>query len=168
MKADTSTSGLQVAGPRPSSSKNGGRCRKTGLTAEAFWAGALRTIFGKFAPRNAALLEKRADLQAKIDDRHRERAGQPRGGDGADKAFLTEIGYLVPEPRRSPFRRRTLMPSWWVTGRAAAGRRSILNALFLLNAANARWGSSNDALDGTDAIPGAAQGKGYYPVRAGR
>ena len=134
----------------------------TGLTAEAFWAGAA-DIFGTFAPRNAALLDKREDLQAKIDAWHKERAGQPQDI-AAYKAFLTAIGYLVPE--LAPF---SVSPQNVDRELAlVAGPQlvvPILNARFLLNAANARWGSLYDALYGTDAIPGAAQGKGYDPVR---
>ena len=45
---------------------------------------------------NKALLEKREKLQAQIDDWHKARQGQPH--DMAEyKAFLHEIGYLVPE-----------------------------------------------------------------------
>lgn len=71
----------------------------TGVGAEAFWAG-VAAIYARFAPENAALLKTRDDLQSRIDDWHKARAGKPV--DGAEyQAFLREIGYLVPEP--APF-----------------------------------------------------------------
>jgi len=139
----------------------------TGLEPEAFWAG-VADVFARFAPRNRALLEKRDSLQARIDTWHKERAGQfdqRRPQDIAEyKAFLTEIGYLAPEP--APF----TVASSKVDRELAdiAGPQlvvPILNARFLLNAANARWGSLYDALYGTDAIPGTPEGKGYDAAR---
>ena len=134
----------------------------TGVAADAFWAGAA-AIFELFAPRNAALLAKRDAMQAQIDDWHGEHAGRPFDAE-AYQAFLTEIGYLVPEP--GPFS----IGSGRVDAELAtlAGPQlvvPILNARFLLNAANARWGSLYDALYGTDAIPGVAAGKGHDPAR---
>ena len=134
----------------------------TGLAAQAFWAG-MADIFARLAPRNAALLARREALQAEIDAWHQARAGEPIDT-AAIRAFLGDIGYLVAEP--APF---AVDPSHVDAELATtAGPQlvvPVLNARFLLNAANARWGSLYDALYGTDAIPGAPAGKGYDPAR---
>jgi malate synthase len=134
----------------------------TDIAPDAFWSGVAR-IFATFAPRNAALLATRDSLQARIDAWHKDRAGQPID-QPAYQAFLRDIGYLVAEP--APFG----IGSRDVDAELAtlAGPQlvvPVLNARFLLNAANARWGSLYDALYGTDAIPGAAAGKGYDAER---
>ena len=67
----------------------------TDVGADVFWAG-LSDLVHDLGPKNRALLEKRAELQAQIDDWHRTRAGQPHDAESYT-AFLREIGYLLPE-----------------------------------------------------------------------
>ena len=132
------------------------------LAAPAFWEG-VAAIYARFAPENAALLAKRTTLQAAIDGWHRDHRGAPIDP-AAYQAFLREIGYLVDEP--APF---AVAPANVDAELATlAGPQlvvPVLNARFLLNAANARWGSLYDALYGTDALPGAPAGGGYDPAR---
>jgi len=137
----------------------------SGVDADAFWAGADKVIHD-LAPRNRELLAIRDDLQSKIDTWHRDRAGQPHDP-AAYKAFLQDIGYLVPVP--APFEVTTAnIDSEIATTAGPQLVVPVLNARFALNAANARWGSLYDALYGTDAISeegGAEKGTGYNKVR---
>ncbi len=133
----------------------------TGLPAEAFWSGTA-AIFARLAPENAALLATRDRIQAQIDDWHREHGGPI--DQQAYQAFLRDIDYLVPEPAPFTIAPRNVDPEI----ATLAGPQlvvPVLNARFLLNAANARWGSLYDALYGTDAIPGEAAAGGYDPAR---
>jgi malate synthase len=134
----------------------------TGIPADAFWRG-VADLYARFAPENRTLLARRDALQAQIDGWHDARRGQPVDV-GDYQAFLREIGYLVDEP--APF---AIAPER-VDDEVArlAGPQlvvPVLNARFLLNAANARWGSLYDALYGTDALPGVPAGPGYDAAR---
>ncbi|WP_292229684.1 malate synthase G [Brevundimonas sp.] len=136
-----------------------------GLDAAAFWTGAA-AVFERFAPENRALLAKRDTLQGQIDDWNRARKGQPYDVD-ASEAFLREIGYLVDEP--APFTIGTKAADPEIA--TLAGPQlvvPVLNARFLLNAANARWGSLYDALYGTDALGDLPKGGGYDVERGAR
>src|SRR4051812_37239775 len=70
--------------------------RGTGLEAGAFWSG-LAAVIRDLAPRNAALLARRDELQSQVDAWHESRRGQPLEP-GEYEAFLRHIGYLQPEP----------------------------------------------------------------------
>ncbi len=133
-----------------------------GLSSEDFWRGTAE-IYDAFAPGNRALLEKRETLQSQIDDWHMARQGQPIE-QAEYQAFLTEIGYLVPEPDAFTITTENVDDE---VARIAGPQLvvPVLNDRFLLNAANARWGSLYDALYGTDVLPGAAKPGGYDAER---
>jgi len=135
-----------------------------GKDAGAFWEG-FAALVGKFTPRNRELLAKRDALQAEIDAWHKARAGKPI--DAAEyHAFLTQIGYLVPEP--GDFTIATQNVDAEIA--TMAGPQlvvPVLNARFLLNAANARWGSLYDALYGTDALDAPPARPGGYDEERG-
>jgi malate synthase len=137
----------------------------TGISAEKFWSGA-EAVINELAPKNRALLAKRDEIQALIDSWHQARAGQAHDA-AAYKAFLQEIGYLLPEP--ADFQATTANVDEEIA--RLAGPQlvvPVMNARFALNASNARWGSLYDALYGTDVISeegGAEKGKGYNKVR---
>ncbi|MFT5720541.1 MAG: malate synthase [Motiliproteus sp.] len=140
----------------------------TGIEPAAFWA-SFERILDDLAPKNRALLAKRDQLQAQIDQWHRDNfSGNSGAGDfTAYKAFLQQIGYLVPEGPDFQISTASVEPEI----ASQAGPQlvvPIMNARFALNAANARWGSLYDALYGTDVIPeagGAEKGKHFNPVR---
>jgi malate synthase len=128
------------------------------IAADEFWRG-LADIFSRFAAENRALLAKRDTLQARIDA-----WCDARKGEAIDPAehetFLREIGYIAEEPATFRIGSRNVDDEI----AQVAGPQlvvPVLNARFLLNAANARWGSLYDALYGTDALPGAPRPGGY-------
>jgi malate synthase len=135
-----------------------------GYDAAKFWQG-FAALLERLVPVNRSLLAKRDALQAQIDAWHVARAGKVLGATEY-RTFLTEIGYLVPEP--APFTVTTQNVDAEIA--TMAGPQLVvpmLNARFLLNAANARWGSLYDAYYGTDALDAAPARAGGYDADRG-
>ncbi len=127
-----------------------------GIASEGWWRG-VADVFDRFAPANRALLERRTELQSIIDARY-------DAGEEVDEAWLRKIGYIVPEPGAFQIGTRNVDAEI----ATMAGPQLVvpaLNARFVLNAVNARWGSLYDALYGTDAVAGAARSNGYDSER---
>jgi malate synthase len=139
----------------------------TGVQEAAFWR-EFATLVRALAPRNAALLERRNELQAMIDAWHHQHPGAVFDR-AAYKAHLLDIGYLAPE--KQAFSIDTANVDLEIAH--IAGPQLVVpvnNARYALNAANARWGSLYDALYGTDVIPqdGAARTARYNPQRGAK
>ncbi len=162
MTGYTERAGLQVAGILADFVETKALAG-TGLSPDQLWIG-LADILARFTPRNRALLAQRDAIQAQLDHWHKANPG-PIGDMAAYQAFLREIGYLVPEP--APFQIGTRNVDEEIA--VMAGPQlvvPVLNDRFVLNAANARWGSLYDAFYGTDALDAApAKPGGYDPVR---
>jgi malate synthase len=140
----------------------------TGIDSTTVWNG-LAALVRRLAPRNAHLLEKRDALQAKIDDAYTGRDGEPIDSKAQIK-LLREIGYLVPEPAQFTIETGNVDIELSET----AGPQLVVpvtNPRYVLNAANARWGSVYDALYGTDAVSeedGATRSGPYNSVRGAK
>ncbi|MER2191802.1 MAG: malate synthase G [Solibacillus sp.] len=139
----------------------------TEVEQEAFWDG-FDQLLHELAPKNKALLARRDELQAQINEWHKENKGSVDFE--SYKSFLQNIGYL--ESQVEPFNVTTENVDSEVA--IQAGPQLVVpvsNARYAINAANARWGSLYDALYGTDVISddnGAEAGKGYNPVRGAK
>ncbi|EZP76923.1 malate synthase G [Parageobacillus genomosp. 1] len=139
----------------------------SGVDGEKFWKD-FETLIADLTPRNKALLARRDEIQAKLNEWHKEH----RSNFDMEqyKAFLTEIGYLEPEVEDFEITTEGVDEEIAVQ----AGPQLVVpvtNARYALNAANARWGSLYDALYGTDAISeedGAERGDSYNPVRGAK
>ncbi len=137
----------------------------TGVDRDAFWAG-FASLVAEFQPKNAALLARRGELQAKIDAWHLARKNQPHDH-VAYKDFLVEIGYLEPEGEAFEIDTSNIDPEI-ATVPGPQLVVPITNARYSLNAANARWGSLYDGLYGTDAMGSPPPPGGYERGRGAR
>lgn len=139
----------------------------TGLDVrpDQFWGG-LAELAHDLGPKNRSLVAKRTSIQAKIDSWHIERRGQDHDA-VAYKAFLKEIGYLVPDPEDFEITTENVDPEI----ASIPGPQlvvPIMNARYALNAANARWGSLYDALYGTDVMGDLPADSAYDAARGAR
>jgi malate synthase len=137
----------------------------TGIDPDAFWH-SFESLLDDLTPKNRALLAERERLQSCIDEWHCKHAGLTHDAI-AYKAFLDEIGYLLPEGDDFQITTNNVDPEVALR----AGPQLVVpvnNSRFALNAVNARWGSLYDALYGSDVIPetaGADRSSEYNQTR---
>ena len=135
----------------------------TGIKPEDFWRG-FAGLIQDLAPRNRALLDERDRLQARIDGWWKAHAD---AGINAQKDFLAEIGYLLPEGADFQIETANIDPEI----ATIAGPQLVVpitNARYALNAANARWGSLYDCFYGTDVMGLPLPSGGYDRGRGAR
>ena len=136
----------------------------TNIETDQFWNKFEKAVH-ELAPINKKLIEKREDVQKKIDEWHI----QNKDKDFNKKEytdFLKSILYIVEEKEK--FNIETTNVDDEIS--SIAGPQLVVpvdNARYALNAANARWGSLYDALYGTDVIPG-DKVKGYDEERGNK
>ena len=123
--------------------------KNTDISTKKFWSDFDKVVH-ELAPKNKSLLNKRQDLQKKIDNWHIKNKGKEFNLEEY-KQFLLDIEYLKNEG--SDFKIETKNVDEEIT--SIAGPQlvvPIMNARYALNAANARWMSLYDSLYGTDVI----------------
>ena len=133
----------------------------TNIKSEKFWKD-FDNVVHKLTIKNKELIQKRDNIQKKIDEWHLSKKGS-----SFDKNeyinFLISIKYIIEE--KPNFKINTKNVDEEIS--SIAGPQLVVpvdNARYALNAANARWGSLYDALYGTDVIPGEI-GKSYNEER---
>ena len=139
--------------------------KDTDISPKKFWSD-FDQIVHELAPLNKNLLDKRQDLQKKIDDWHIKNKGK-EFDIHKYKKFLNEIGYLIDEG-----------PDFQIDTKNIDNEISkiagpqlvvpIMNARYTLNAANARWVSLYDSLYGTDIIESEEGGSERYDPNRGQ
>lgn len=139
----------------------------TGIEVNNFWQGFIEAA-NKLADKNKLLLEKRDEIQKKIDNWY---TGNKDNFNLENyKNFLKEINYIVEE--QEDFTIETENVDQEISN--IAGPQLVVpvdNARYALNAANARWGSLYDAFYGTDVIEddnGCEKATSYNPKRGGK
>ena len=121
----------------------------TSVSSEQFWRG-FSELVKELNPKNKELLNKRENIQKKINEWHIQNRGKNHNKEEYYN-FLKEINYLVDEGPE--FKIETNNVDSEIA--EICGPQlvvPIMNARYALNAANARWGSFYDALYGTDAM----------------
>ena len=130
----------------------------TSVSTDEFWNNFEKVVH-ELAPINKDLIEKREVIQKKIDAWHKLTDFNKKDY----TEFLKSIFYIVKE--KEDFNIKTTNVDDEIS--SIAGPQLVVpvdNARYVLNAANARWGSLYDALYGTDVIPG-DKVKGYNQER---
>ena len=123
----------------------------TKIESEEFWTN-FEKIVNELAPVNKKLIQKREEIQKKIDEWHKKNKGKELNKKEYLE-FLKSISYIVKE--KDNFNIETTNVDDEIA--TIAGPQLVVpidNARYALNAANARWGSLYDALYGTDVISG--------------
>ena len=136
----------------------------TAINSDEFWI-KFAKIVHELAPLNKSLIQKREDIQKKIDAWHKQNKDKELNKKEYTE-FLKSISYIVEE--KEDFNIETADVDSEIS--SIAGPQLVVpvdNARYALNAANARWGSLYDALYGTDVIPG-DKGKGYNEERGNK
>ena len=136
----------------------------TKVNADEFWT-KFSKVAHDLAPLNKKLIEKRENIQKKIDNWHKENKGEHFNKNEYIN-FLKSIDYLIEE--KDDFNIETSNVDDEIS--SIAGPQLVVpvdNARYALNAANARWGSLYDSLYGTNVISG-EKFKSYNSQRANR